>query len=75
MNLLKAFGDKPGFVSIDMSIRFSLGPIDPSPYDKFPPKRKGNQIPILVLEEGFVLILHGGFQKGISSSLSIRPWI
>jgi hypothetical protein len=75
MNLLKAFGDKPGFVSVDLSIRCSLGPIDLSTYDKFPLKIKGNQIPSLVLEEGVVLLLHGGFPKGISSSLSIRLWI
>jgi hypothetical protein len=71
MNLLKAFGDKLGFVSADMSIRCTLGPIDPSAFDKFPPRRKGNQIPSLVLKEGVVLLLHGGFPKGISSSLTI----
>jgi hypothetical protein len=75
MNLLKAFGDEPGFVSVDLSICCALGPIDPSSYDKFPPRRKGNQIPSLVLEEGVVLLLHGGFPKGISSSLAIRLWI
>jgi hypothetical protein len=64
MNLLKSFGDKPGFVSANLSIRCSLGPVDPSASDKFPPRRKGNQIPSLVLEEGVVLLLHGGFQKG-----------
>jgi hypothetical protein len=42
MNLLKAFGDKPGFVSPDLSIRYALGPIDPYSSDKFPPRRKGN---------------------------------
>jgi hypothetical protein len=75
MNLLKAFGDKPGFVSADMSIHYALGPVDPSASENFPPRRKGNQIPSLVLEEGVVLLLHGGFPKGISSSLAIRLWI
>jgi hypothetical protein len=75
MNLLKPFGNKPGFVSADMSIRCALGLVYPSASDKFPPRRKGNQIPILVLEEGVVLLLHGGFPKGISSSLTIRLWI
>jgi hypothetical protein len=75
MNLLKAFGDKPRFVSFDMSIRYALGPVDPSTYDKFPPRGNGNQIPSLVLKEGVVLLLHGGFPKGISSSLTIRLWI
>jgi hypothetical protein len=75
MNLLKAFGDKPGFVSANMSICCTLGPVDPFSFDKFPPRRKGNQIPSLVLEEGFVLLLHGGFPKGISNSLAIRLWI
>jgi hypothetical protein len=75
MNLLKEFRDKPSFVSVDLSICCALGSIDPSAYDKFPPRRKGNQIPSLVLEEGVVLLLHGRFPKGISSSLSIRLWI
>jgi hypothetical protein len=75
MNLLKAFGNKPGFVSVDLSIRCALGSIDPYAFEKFPPKRKRNQIPSLVLEEGVVLLLHGGFPKGISSSLTIRLWI
>jgi hypothetical protein len=75
MNLLKSFGNKPGFVSTDLSIRYALGPVDPSTSSKFPPRMKGNQIPILVLEEGVVLLLHGGFPKGISSSLAIRLWI
>jgi hypothetical protein len=75
MNLLKAFGDKPGFVSADLSIRYTLGPIDPSASKNFPPRRKGNQIPSLVLKEGVVLLLHGRFLKGISSSLTIRLWI
>jgi hypothetical protein len=74
MNLLKAFGNKPGFVFFDLSIYYALGPIDPSTSNKFPPRRKGNQIPSLVLEEGFVL-LHGRFPKGISSSLAVRMWI
>jgi hypothetical protein len=75
MNLLKSFGDKPGFVSANLSIRYSLGPIDPSASDKFPPIRKGNRIPSLVLEEGLLLLLHGRFPKGISSGLAIRLWI
>jgi hypothetical protein len=75
MNLLKAFGNKPGFVSAYLSIRYALGPVDPYASNKFPPRRKGNQIPSLVLEEGAVLLLHGGFPKGISSSLAIRLWI
>jgi hypothetical protein len=72
MNLLKAFGNKPSFVSVDLSIRCTLGLVDPSASDKFPPRSKGNQIPSLVLEEGFVILLHGGFPKGISGSLAIR---
>ena len=75
INLLKAFGDKPGFVSTDLSIHCALGPVDPSASDNFPPRRKGNHIPSLVLEEGVVLLLHGGFPKGISNSLAIRLWI
>jgi hypothetical protein len=75
MNLLKAFGNKLGFVSTDLSIHCSLGPVDPSASDKFPPRRKGNQIPSLVLEEGVVLLLDGRFTKGISSNLAIRLWI
>jgi hypothetical protein len=75
MKLLKAFGDKPSFVSVDLSIHYTLGPIDPSASEKFPPTRKGNQIPSPVLEEGVLLLLHGGFPKGISSSLAIRLWI
>jgi hypothetical protein len=75
MNLLKAFGNNPGFVSANMSIYCALGLIDLSASDKFTPRRKGNQIPSLVLEEGVVLLLHGGFPKGISSSLAIILWI
>jgi hypothetical protein len=75
MNLLKVFGNKLGFVSSNLSIHCSLGLVDPSTYNKFPPKRKGNQIPSMVLEEGVVLLLHGKFPKGISSNLSIRLWI
>jgi hypothetical protein len=75
MNLLKAFGDKLGFVSVDLSIRCALHPIDPYASENFPPIRKGNQIPILFLEEGVVLLLHGRFPKGISISLAIRLWI
>jgi hypothetical protein len=75
MNLLKAFGNKPGFVSVDLSICCALGLVDPSTYEKFPPRRKGNQIPSLVLEEGFVLLLHGRFPKWISNNLAIILWI
>jgi hypothetical protein len=75
MNLLKAFANKPGFVYVDLSIHCALGPVDPSTSEMFPPKRKGNHIPSLVLEEGVVLLLHGRFAKGISSSLAIRLWI
>jgi hypothetical protein len=75
MNLLKAISDKPCFVSTDLSIRCALGPVDKSTSNNFPPRRKGNHIPSLVLEEGVVLLLHGGFPKGISNSLAIRLWI
>jgi hypothetical protein len=75
MNLLKAFGNNHGFVFANLSIRYTLGPIDPSTNDKFPPIRKGNQIPILVLEEGVVLLLHGEFPKWIFSILAIILWI
>jgi hypothetical protein len=75
MNLLKAFRDKPGFVSNDLSICYALGPVDPSASDKFPPRRKGNQIPSLVLEVGVLLLLHGVFPKRISNNLTIRLWI
>jgi hypothetical protein len=75
MNLLKAFSDNPGFVFDNLSICCALGHVDPSAYDNFPPRRKGNEIPSLVLDEGVVLLVHGGFPKGISSSLAIRLWI
>jgi hypothetical protein len=75
MTLLKAFGNKPRFVSANMSICCALGPVEPSAYKNFPPSRKGNHIPSLVLEEGVVLLLHGGFPKGVSSSLTIILWI
>jgi hypothetical protein len=75
MHLLKAFGNKLGFVSANLSIRCTLGLVDPSTLDKFPSIRKGNQIPSLVLDEGVVLLQHGGFPKGISSSLAIILWI
>jgi hypothetical protein len=75
MHLLKTFGNKPGFISTNIFICCSLGPLDPFASDKFPPRRKGNQIPSLVLEEGVVLLLHGGFPKGISIILAIRLWI
>ena len=64
MNPLKAFGDKHGFVSTDLSICCARGPVEPSASDKFPPRRKGNQIPSLVHEEGVILLLYGGFPKG-----------
>jgi hypothetical protein len=54
------------------SIFYALCPVGPSAFDKFPPRREGNQIPSLVLEEGVLLLLHGRFPKGISSSLAIR---
>jgi hypothetical protein len=41
MHLLKAFGNKPIFVSINMSIYYALGPLDPSTVDKFHSRRKG----------------------------------
>jgi hypothetical protein len=72
MHLLKAFGNNLGFIYSNMSIHCTLGPVDPSTSENFPPRRKVNQILIMVLEERFVLLLHGGFPKGISSSLSIR---
>jgi hypothetical protein len=75
MNLLKAFGDKPSFVSVDLSIHCALGSVDPSASNKFPPIRNGKQIPSLVLKVGFVVLLHGGFPKGISSILTIILWI
>jgi hypothetical protein len=75
MNLLKSFGNNLGFVSVDLSIHCALGPVDPYAYEKFPPRRKGNQIPSLVLKEGVVLLLHGGFPKGISNNFTIRLWI
>jgi hypothetical protein len=75
MHLLKEFGNKVGFVSSNMSIHYALDPIDPYASDKFPSRRKGNHIPSLFLKEGVVLLLYGGFPKGISKSLSIRMWI
>jgi hypothetical protein len=42
MNLLKAFGDKPRFVFVDLSIRFTLGLVDAFVSKKLPPIRKGN---------------------------------
>jgi hypothetical protein len=41
MNLLKSFGDKPSFVSVDLSICCALGPVDPSAYEKFLPDGRG----------------------------------
>jgi hypothetical protein len=35
MNLLKAFGNNPGFVSANLSICCTLGPFDPSTSDNF----------------------------------------
>jgi hypothetical protein len=75
MHLLKYFGNKHGFVSINLSISCALSLVGPSAPEKFPFRRKGDQIPSMVLEEGFVLLLHGGFPKGISSSLTIIIWI
>jgi hypothetical protein len=74
MHLLKAFGNNTRFISSNMSI-VTLGPIDPFSPDKFPSRRKENHIPSLVLEEGVVVLLHGGFPKGISNSLIIILWI
>jgi hypothetical protein len=75
MHLLKAFGDNPGFVYASFSIHCALVPVDPYASDRFPPRRKGNHIPSLVLKEGVVLLLHRRFPKGISRSLAIRLWI
>jgi hypothetical protein len=75
MHLLKSFGNKPNFVSDNLSICSARGPVDPSPSENFPSKMKGNQIPSLVLKEGVVLLLHGGLPKRISSNLAIRLWI
>jgi hypothetical protein len=75
MHLLKSFGNKHGFVSANMFICCALVPVDPSAPDKFPSRRKGNEIPSPVLEEGVVLLLQCRFPKGISSNLSIRMWI
>jgi hypothetical protein len=75
MNLLKNFGNKIRFVSSNLSICCALDLVYPYALDKFPPRRKGNQIPILILKEGVVILLHGGFPKGISSNLAIRLWI
>jgi hypothetical protein len=72
---LKAFGNKPGFVYANLSMHCALGLVDPSTSENFPSRRKGNQIPSLVLKEGFVLLLHGGFPKVIFISLAIRLWI
>jgi hypothetical protein len=58
-----------------MSILYAIVPIDPSASENFPPIRKRNHIPSLVLKEGVVLLLHDGFPKWISSSLTIRLWI
>jgi hypothetical protein len=43
MNLLKSFGDKPGFISVDLSIHCSLGPVDPSTSENFLPKGRGTR--------------------------------
>jgi hypothetical protein len=75
MNLLKAFGNKTVFVSANLSIHYALGLVDPYASNKFPPRRKGNHIPSIVLKEGFVLLMHGRFPKGITNSLTIRLWI
>jgi hypothetical protein len=73
--MLKAFGNKPRFEPSNMYIHCTLGPIDPYASENFPLKRKGNQIPSLVLEETVVLLLHSGFPKGIPNKLPIRLWI
>jgi hypothetical protein len=75
MHLMKSFGNNPFFVSTNLSICCALGPVDPYSSDKFPPRRKGNHIPSLVLDEGVVILLHEGFPEGISSSLAIILWI
>jgi hypothetical protein len=64
MYLLKAFGNKPGFVSTKLSIHCALGPIESSAPDKFPSRRKRNQIPSLVVKEGVVLISMADSQNG-----------
>jgi hypothetical protein len=51
MKLLKSFGNKHGFAYSNLPIRCTLGPVDPSAYENFPPRRKGNQIPSLFLED------------------------
>jgi hypothetical protein len=56
-------------LSLDFFGSFLDHPFTP---DKFPSKRKRNQIPSLGLKEAVLLLLHGGFPKGISSSLTIR---
>jgi hypothetical protein len=75
IHLLKVFGNKPSFVNASLSIHYALGPVDPSTSDNFSPRKKGNQIPSLVLEEGVVLLLHGRLPKGISNNLTTRLWI
>jgi hypothetical protein len=46
MHLLKYFGNKIGFVSVNLYIPCALGPVDPSAPIKFLSRGKGNQIPI-----------------------------
>jgi hypothetical protein len=75
MHLLKSLGNKNGFVYDNLTIHCTLGFVDPSAPDMFPYRRKGNQIQSLVLKGGFVLLLHGGFPKGMFSSLTIKIWI
>jgi hypothetical protein len=55
----------------NLSICHALGLVDPFSSDKLPSRRKQNQIPSLVLEEGVVLLLHGCFPKGIPCNLTI----
>jgi hypothetical protein len=75
INLLKDIGNKPGFVSTDLFICYAPSPVEPSASKIFPPRRNGNQIPSLVLEEGVVLLLYQRFPKGVSNNLAIRLWI
>jgi hypothetical protein len=68
MHLVKSFGNKPGFVSTNMSFHYALGLVDPYAYEKFPPRRKGNQIPSLFLEEGLYSSYMADSQNGFPTS-------
>jgi hypothetical protein len=46
MHLLKEFGNKLGFVSVNLYIPCAFGPVDPSARNKFLSRGKGNQIPV-----------------------------